>query len=171
MQNAFTPEDAIAVLRKMKSLALDGNVAAAKVFLEYTLGKPTEAPDPDRESQHAWELREQSPKLTEVLEVTSDSIPAEQAEKVVSQVMPLIAAHRLQSCFRNYLAATTTTGSTGDNPPQATQSACGHSDHDGVNGGADRQVGPVSTGDEGDKGPVYRPASESTADFRATRTT
>ena len=96
VQAAFTPEDAVSVLNKMRDLALEGDVAAAKVFLEYVIGKPTEAPDPDREAQHAWELREQSPRTAKLLEVMADGILAEQAEECASRVMPAVAAGHLK---------------------------------------------------------------------------
>jgi hypothetical protein len=41
-------DDLSAILRKMVELAKEGDVAAAKVVLQYTLGKPTEQPHPDR---------------------------------------------------------------------------------------------------------------------------
>ena len=46
--DAVSPEDIAKVGRKLCSLALDGDVAAAKVLLSYVVGKTTAAPDPDR---------------------------------------------------------------------------------------------------------------------------
>jgi hypothetical protein len=39
---SVTPEETVAVFRKLYRLALDGDVAAIKLFLEYSAGKPVQ---------------------------------------------------------------------------------------------------------------------------------
>jgi hypothetical protein len=46
--DAITPEDLAAVAKALLRLALNGDVAAAKVLLLYTLGKPDDVVNPDR---------------------------------------------------------------------------------------------------------------------------
>jgi hypothetical protein len=45
--HAVGPEDVQALARKLLELALGGDLAAASLFLLYSIGKPTEAVDPD----------------------------------------------------------------------------------------------------------------------------
>jgi hypothetical protein len=46
--DAATPEKIVAVVAKLEEKALAGDVAAAKLYLSYAVGKPGPAPDPDR---------------------------------------------------------------------------------------------------------------------------
>jgi hypothetical protein len=45
---AATPEKVAAVVAKLEEKALQGDVAAAKLYLAYAVGRPGPAPDPDR---------------------------------------------------------------------------------------------------------------------------
>jgi hypothetical protein len=45
---AATPEKVAAVVTKLEEKALEGDVAAAKLYLAYAVGRPAPAPDPDR---------------------------------------------------------------------------------------------------------------------------
>jgi hypothetical protein len=47
MQNT-TPEDIRGICLKLKALALDGNVGAAKLLVSYTMGKPLSVESPDQ---------------------------------------------------------------------------------------------------------------------------
>ncbi|MFO0842648.1 MAG: hypothetical protein U0797_09680 [Gemmataceae bacterium] len=52
-----TDDDLSAILKKMVELAREGDVPAAKLVLQYTLGKPAEQPHPDLVDRHemqAW---------------------------------------------------------------------------------------------------------------------
>jgi hypothetical protein len=46
--DAATEEDVVAIFKKLYQLAMIGDVAAAKVYLDYMIGKPRPAVDPDR---------------------------------------------------------------------------------------------------------------------------
>jgi hypothetical protein len=52
---AVTPQDIEAVARELLRQAKEGNVAAAKLLLSYTLGKPPAAVDPDTLDAQEWE--------------------------------------------------------------------------------------------------------------------
>jgi hypothetical protein len=75
----FTPEDVASLLRVMLALGRNGDVAAAKVFLEYVVGKPHKAPDPDREELHEWQLLAEARQLTDVTERLENGVPADRA--------------------------------------------------------------------------------------------
>jgi hypothetical protein len=64
--SAITPEEVTAIVSKLKELALAGDVAAAKVLLAYTLGKPATMPNPDRLDVEEWQgFRETAPMVSE----------------------------------------------------------------------------------------------------------
>src|SRR5262249_29485179 len=50
-----TEQDMIEIAHALMIQAKMGDVAAAKLLLAYTLGKPLESADPDRIDQHEWE--------------------------------------------------------------------------------------------------------------------
>jgi hypothetical protein len=53
---AVTPEDIGAVAQELLRQAKEGNLAAAKLLLSYTLGKPAATVDPDTLDLHEWGL-------------------------------------------------------------------------------------------------------------------
>ena len=95
----FTPEDVASLLRVMLALGRNGDVAAAKVFLEYVVGKPHKAPDPDREEHHEWQLFAEAPRLAEVSEVLENGVPADMANDATRDAVPHLAANRLDGIF------------------------------------------------------------------------
>ncbi|HZY90874.1 MAG TPA: hypothetical protein VFE78_38980 [Gemmataceae bacterium] len=56
-----TPQDVGDVAEALLRQAKEGNVAAARLLLSYTLGKPAPAVDPDTLDLHEWELYRQLP--------------------------------------------------------------------------------------------------------------
>jgi hypothetical protein len=61
---AVTPEDLAAVAQALLRQAREGNVAAAKLLLSYTLGKPAAAVDPDTLDLHEFGLYQRLPDPT-----------------------------------------------------------------------------------------------------------
>jgi hypothetical protein len=63
---AVSPANVRAILAKMTELALAGNVAAAKLVLAYSIGKPAPAPNPDRLDIEEWQgFKDTAPMLLE----------------------------------------------------------------------------------------------------------
>jgi hypothetical protein len=52
---AVTTEDIAGIVRAMIAKAKEGDVAAAKVVLQYTVGKPAQTVDPDRLDEMEWQ--------------------------------------------------------------------------------------------------------------------
>jgi hypothetical protein len=104
----FTPEDVMSLLRVMLALGRNGDVAAAKVFLEYVVGKPHKAPDPDREEHHEWQLFAEAPRLADVSELLDNGVPADMANDATRETVPQLAANRLDDVFAQLDAAATT---------------------------------------------------------------
>jgi hypothetical protein len=61
MLASVTEEDLGAVARELVRQAREGNLAAAKLLLSYTLGKPAQAVDPDTLDLHEWGLYQRLP--------------------------------------------------------------------------------------------------------------
>jgi hypothetical protein len=57
----LTPEDLGDVAEALLRQAKEGNVAAAKLLLSYSLGKPLQTADPDTLDLHEWELYQRLP--------------------------------------------------------------------------------------------------------------
>src|SRR5262249_42163902 len=53
---ATTHEDTKAITKKLIEMAREGNLAAAKLLLAYTCGRPEQTPDPDRLDLEEWNL-------------------------------------------------------------------------------------------------------------------
>src|SRR5262249_61920857 len=60
---SVTDEDVLSVMQVLLGLARGGDLAAIKLFLEYSVGKPSKEVDPDREELHEWGLQRQTPRL------------------------------------------------------------------------------------------------------------
>jgi hypothetical protein len=86
----FTPEDVMSLLRVMLALGRNGDVAAAKVFLEYVIGKPHQAPDPDREDLHEAQLQAEARRLAEDTERLDNGTPADPANNTEPHLVPAL---------------------------------------------------------------------------------
>jgi hypothetical protein len=64
---ALTPERMRALAESLYASALGGDVAAAKLLLAYTLGRPAPAVDPDRLDSEEWRSTREGPHCAEVL--------------------------------------------------------------------------------------------------------
>jgi hypothetical protein len=94
-------DDALrAIIQVLLQKAQAGDLASIKLVLQYALGKPTPAPDPDAVDLHEWELEKQTPRQMEVIEKLADSIPTATACAVVREVMPIVASCHLQNAAK-----------------------------------------------------------------------
>ena len=65
--SATTPDEAKSLARKIYDMAMEGNLAAAKIYFTYTVGKPDNPIDPDRVGVHEREVyRDTAPLKTEM---------------------------------------------------------------------------------------------------------
>lgn len=58
--NSVTEEDIQEVMQSLKQQAKEGNWQAAKLFLQYVVGKPQPAPEPDRMDADEWQCHQQA---------------------------------------------------------------------------------------------------------------
>jgi hypothetical protein len=67
------------VMRKLVELAACGNVAAAKLVLQYAVGKPQPAPEPDRVEIDEWNVQRDSSIDGDEFQAAADGYPAPMA--------------------------------------------------------------------------------------------
>jgi hypothetical protein len=103
IQSATTPDEAKSLARKIYDMAMEGNLAAAKVYFTYTVGKPDNPIDPDRVDVHEIEIyRDTAPLKTEMGTFMAAG-KAETSLHVVRTLQPLAAAlqhQQMASVFR-----------------------------------------------------------------------
>ena len=74
--------------KKLFEAAMKGDWVAAKLLLHYAIGKPREAPDPDRLDLQEWVLLNSGPTKPEVVAALMDTCnPAQAAELVQAAMM------------------------------------------------------------------------------------
>src|SRR6516162_3377806 len=87
MLSIVKPNDLQTIIVKLILLACGGDVAAARLVLQYTLGKPTESVDPDTLDLQEVELAKQRlafrPELPEILAGLPPRVACEMAREMV----------------------------------------------------------------------------------------
>jgi hypothetical protein len=97
MLESVSDADVQSVMQVLLGLARGGDLAAIKLFLEYTVGKPAKEVDPDKEELHEWGLQRQTPRLQEVLETMTYSIETPTANQVTRDLIPLVGDCHLKT--------------------------------------------------------------------------
>jgi hypothetical protein len=72
--------------------AKKGNVAAARLYLGYTVGKPAETVDPDRVTIDEWQITQESGARVEAVAGVLNTMPVEMASNLVQATQPAIGA-------------------------------------------------------------------------------
>jgi hypothetical protein len=89
---ATTPDEAKALARKIYEMAMEGDLAAAKLYFSYTAGKPQDAIDPDRVDVHELEIyRDTAPLKTESATLTEAGLP-EPHLHLIRMMRPMMSA-------------------------------------------------------------------------------
>jgi hypothetical protein len=101
MLDSVTEEDVQSVMGVLLGLARSGDLAAIKLFLEYTVGKPAKEVDPDKAELHEWQQHRQTPRLQEVLETMSYSIETPAANQVARDVIPIVGGCHLKTVSKH----------------------------------------------------------------------
>jgi hypothetical protein len=87
---AVTSEDMAEIARAMIAKAKEGDVAAAKIVLQYTLGRPAEAVDPDRLDEGEWQQWQREVVHTSGAHAVFEGCSAETVCAVARAVVPLL---------------------------------------------------------------------------------
>jgi hypothetical protein len=76
--------------RKLYLLALDGDLAAAKLLLSYVVGKPAPPPDPDTLDAHEWSVFKGLPVAKKDVQAVLNGVQAGLACKLASIAVPAL---------------------------------------------------------------------------------
>jgi hypothetical protein len=88
---SVTDADMEAIMRELLRQAKEGNLAAARLLLSYTLGKPAPAVDPDTLDFHEWELYQRLPDPAPEMAAAPQRMALPVALKYMRAVLPPIA--------------------------------------------------------------------------------
>jgi hypothetical protein len=88
---AVTPEDIQRVMKALVQQAVKGNVAAARLLLAYTVGKPADPANSDRVDVEEWQLVQQTVARPEVAQ-TLTNMPVHLASKLASNQLAQLRA-------------------------------------------------------------------------------
>jgi hypothetical protein len=89
--DAVSDQDLQDLAARLLQEARGGDLAATKVLFAYTIGRPTEAVDPDTLDLQEWRLFHQTPVRAEDLARIIESLPADTACALVRAVLPFLA--------------------------------------------------------------------------------
>jgi len=90
MLDVVKPEDLQAIIVRLMLAAQQGDVAAARLALAYTLGKPAPTVDPDALDLHEWELWQQMPVPPQLLAVLLGPLQVPLACTLARTILPLL---------------------------------------------------------------------------------
>jgi type II secretory pathway pseudopilin PulG len=85
-----TPQDGGDVAEALLRQAKGGSLAAAKLLLSYTLGKPGPAVDPDALDLHEWELYRRAPDPSPELLAATERVPLPAALTYLRAALPAV---------------------------------------------------------------------------------
>jgi hypothetical protein len=85
---AVTEEDMAVVARRLVAQAVEGDIAAARLLLSYTLGKPAAPVDPDTLDQQEWQLYRQRPVNGQDLLAVLTNLPVDLACTMLRAALP-----------------------------------------------------------------------------------
>jgi hypothetical protein len=100
---AVSEQDVREVAARLVEQAKEGDVAAAKLVLAYTVGRPQGAVDPDTLDQQEWQLFRQGPARPDDLSSVLDNMPASTACTLLRPLVPALEeswAHGLADRLR-----------------------------------------------------------------------
>jgi hypothetical protein len=83
-----TPQDVQEVMAALKEQAQKGNVAAIRLYLAYSVGKPAETVNPDHMDADEWQLRQQNLASPEQITHTFQHMPVKLANGIATAAAP-----------------------------------------------------------------------------------
>lgn len=103
--NAVTPTDLEEIVAVLLIKAKSGDLAAIKLLLSYTIGKPGPAVDPDTLDQQEWQLHQQAAVPPQQVHDLMAAMPAATANLVAQVGWPCAAQQHLQPVVQGLRAA------------------------------------------------------------------
>ncbi len=103
MLESVTDVDVMSTMRVLLGLARGGDLAAIKLFLEYTIGKPNSSVDPDKVALHEWDIQKQTPKIEQVAELMSHGVDPELASVATRDMADIVGTCHLATIGRHLM--------------------------------------------------------------------
>jgi hypothetical protein len=94
-RSVVSQEKAQALALKLMDMAMEGNLAAAKLLLTYGIGRPQEAVNPDSLDIQEWALWRQAPGMSEEMPKVIKCLTAEQACLLAREIQPEVSQEML----------------------------------------------------------------------------
>ncbi len=89
--NAVSEADLLEIIDMLKRKAKEGDVAAARLLLSYTIGKPAAAPEPDRLDLDEFAILVNNHQVPlDVVQSLADALPVDLLLKVFRPLLPLL---------------------------------------------------------------------------------
>jgi hypothetical protein len=123
MLETITPEDLQEVLAAVLFKAKTGELAAAKLLLSYTIGKPGAAVDPDTLDQQEWQMHQQAAVPPQQVDQLMASVPAATANAVAQIAWPCSAQQFMQPVIQGLRAAEAADGAAAAPNPSGREQA------------------------------------------------
>jgi hypothetical protein len=114
--DTVTPEDLQAIVARLIEAARQGDIAAARLVLAYTVGKPTSAVDPDTLDVQEWQHWQQMPVQPETLQSLQTPLQVPLACVLARTLLPLLQGDLSQTLAQQLQPSAPPSGTT---PPLA----------------------------------------------------
>lgn len=88
---AVTEEDMQAIVHKMIAMAKAGSIPAMRMLLQYVIGKPTAAPNPDRVQMDEWNYFKDSAAMTDDVPRVVKSLEPEACLDMARELRPIMS--------------------------------------------------------------------------------
>jgi hypothetical protein len=90
--SAVTEKDIQAIAHKLLEMAQEGDVAAAKLLLAYTVGQPAPTVDPDKLDLAEWDIVRATPAPIAEFHASIQGVPKDTASELARIVQPCVGA-------------------------------------------------------------------------------
>jgi hypothetical protein len=158
---------------RLWGMAIGGNVAAARLLLQYLVGKPQDPPNPDRLAHDEWQTYQSEAVGPDEMKRLMGSCPADMANGWADGVWPVLADCTIRQPFLEMLrhdreqreaAAERAKGKKSRQPPQTAPTPNGDNGHSTA---PQATAPPTSAEAAGAAAPVTPPPQERTPDAAA----
>jgi len=99
---AVTEEDMQAIVRKMIDMAKVGSIPAMRLVMQYVIGKPTSAPNPDRVQIDEWNVHKETAAMTPEVPNVVKSLEPEACLEMARDIRPILSAAAMQKYARDF---------------------------------------------------------------------
>ena len=101
--SAFSDEEVHELFRLLYAMAMGGDLGAMKVLLQYLVGKPTAAPNPDRVNHEEWAMRMEQPRREELEEQAENQMPHSVMVQT-HRILDIAKVHEVGATFQSGLS-------------------------------------------------------------------